>query len=33
MQESPLCDAGRFAKHLEEAYRGMWQRWCTQQTT
>jgi predicted O-linked N-acetylglucosamine transferase (SPINDLY family) len=27
MQES-LCDAARFTKGLEEAYRSMWQRWC-----
>lgn len=25
---SPLCDAQRFARDLEEAFRGMWRRWC-----
>lgn len=25
---SPLCDADRFARHLEEAFRGMWRVWC-----
>ncbi|NHZ92030.1 tetratricopeptide repeat protein [Massilia sp. CCM 8733] len=25
---SPLMDMARFTHHLEEAYRGMWQRWC-----
>ena len=28
---SPLCDAPRFARHFEEAMRGMWQKWCEQQ--
>ena len=28
MQDSPLMDAPRFARHIEAAYRGMWQRWC-----
>jgi predicted O-linked N-acetylglucosamine transferase (SPINDLY family) len=28
MQASPLMDAPRFARHVEAAYRGMWQRWC-----
>ncbi len=28
MQASPLMDAPRFARHVEEAYRRMWQRWC-----
>jgi predicted O-linked N-acetylglucosamine transferase (SPINDLY family) len=32
MRESPLCDAGRFTKGLEESYRWMWRRWCMQQT-
>jgi len=26
-----LCDAGRFTRVLEDAYRTMWRRWCTQQ--
>lgn len=25
---SPLCDAARFTRHLEEAYRAMWRNWC-----
>lgn len=25
---SPLMDAARFTRHLEAAYRQMWQRWC-----
>ena len=28
MQASPLCDAGRYARTLENAYRRMWKRWC-----
>lgn len=28
MRISPLCDAPRFTRNLEEAYRSMWQRWC-----
>ena len=28
MLASPLCDAPRFARHLEMALRGMWTRWC-----
>lgn len=28
MAGSPLCDAPRFARHLEAAYRDMWRRWC-----
>lgn len=30
---SPLCDAPRFARNLEQAFRGMWQIWCAQQAT
>jgi predicted O-linked N-acetylglucosamine transferase (SPINDLY family) len=30
---SPICDAPRFARNLEAAFRGMWQTWCEQQTT
>ena len=29
---SPLFDAPRFARHFEQAMRGMWMRWCTQAT-
>lgn len=25
---SPLMDMSRFTRHLEQAYRGMWERWC-----
>lgn len=25
---SPLCDAPRFARNLEEAFKGMWRAWC-----
>jgi predicted O-linked N-acetylglucosamine transferase (SPINDLY family) len=28
MKSSPLCDAPRFTRNLEEAYRNMWSRWC-----
>jgi predicted O-linked N-acetylglucosamine transferase (SPINDLY family) len=28
MQGSPLMDATRFARGMEQAYRTMWQRWC-----
>jgi predicted O-linked N-acetylglucosamine transferase (SPINDLY family) len=28
MQQSPLMDASRFARGVEEAYRQMWRRWC-----
>jgi predicted O-linked N-acetylglucosamine transferase (SPINDLY family) len=27
---SPICDAPRFARNLEEAFRGMWRKWCSQ---
>lgn len=27
---SPLCDAPRFARNLEAAFRGMWRTWCEQ---
>ena len=26
--QSPLCDAPRFAGHLEACLRAMWQQWC-----
>jgi len=29
MKNSSLCDAGSFTKILEEAYRDMWARWCS----
>jgi len=29
MQQSPLMDAPRFARHVEAAYRDMWRRWCS----
>jgi predicted O-linked N-acetylglucosamine transferase (SPINDLY family) len=25
---SPVCDAPRFARNLEDAFRGMWWEWC-----
>ena len=28
MESSPLMDAPRFARNVEAAYRGMWERWC-----
>jgi predicted O-linked N-acetylglucosamine transferase (SPINDLY family) len=28
MQQSPLMDALRFARAMEQAYRQMWRRWC-----
>jgi protein O-GlcNAc transferase len=28
MQDSPLMDAPRFARHVEQAYRQMWRTWC-----
>jgi predicted O-linked N-acetylglucosamine transferase (SPINDLY family) len=28
---SPICDAPRFARNLEAAFRGMWREWCAQQ--
>jgi len=30
LQKSPMMDAPRFARNIEAAYRGMWQRWCAQ---
>jgi len=29
MRKSPLMDGPRFARHVEAAYRNMWQRWCS----
>jgi protein O-GlcNAc transferase len=31
MQASSLCDARRFARELEAAYRQMWSAWCDTQ--
>jgi predicted O-linked N-acetylglucosamine transferase (SPINDLY family) len=28
MKKSPLCDAPRFAKNIEAAFRQMWREWC-----
>ena len=28
MEQSPLMDGRRFARHIEDAYRFMWQEWC-----
>jgi protein O-GlcNAc transferase len=28
MEASPLMDGARFARHMEAAYRQMWQAWC-----
>ena len=28
MARSALMDSGAFARHIEDAWRGMWQRWC-----
>lgn len=28
---SPICDASRFGRDLEAAFRGMWRNWCEQQ--
>ena len=30
LRESPLMDANRFTRHVEAAYRSMWQAWCDQ---
>jgi predicted O-linked N-acetylglucosamine transferase (SPINDLY family) len=30
IEKSPLMDAPRFARNVEAAYRGAWQRWCAQ---
>jgi len=32
LEASPLMDAPRFARHLEDAFRGMWRLWCAAQT-
>jgi predicted O-linked N-acetylglucosamine transferase (SPINDLY family) len=31
MSQSPLMDGKRFARHVEQAYRHMWRRWCDRQ--
>jgi predicted O-linked N-acetylglucosamine transferase (SPINDLY family) len=31
MESSPLMDAPRFARHVETAFRTMWQHWCAEQ--
>jgi predicted O-linked N-acetylglucosamine transferase (SPINDLY family) len=31
MEASPLMDAPRFTRHLENAYRWMWRQWCAKQ--
>jgi protein O-GlcNAc transferase len=28
LRQSPLMDAGRFARNVEHAYREIWRRWC-----
>ena len=33
MRRSALMDGGRFARNLEGAYRGMWERWCAMTAT
>ncbi len=33
MADSPLCDAARFARAVEEAYRGAWRKWCADHGT
>jgi protein O-GlcNAc transferase len=33
LSSSPLMDAQRFTKHLEQTYRGMWQTWCEKRAT
>ena len=33
MRASPLCDARRFAREMEAAYRRMWHTWCEEQNT
>jgi predicted O-linked N-acetylglucosamine transferase (SPINDLY family) len=30
LSASPLCDAVRFAKNVEQAYRVMWRKWCAE---
>ena len=30
---SPVCDAIRFTRNLEDAFREMWKQWCNQQQT
>jgi predicted O-linked N-acetylglucosamine transferase (SPINDLY family) len=32
MQQSPLMDGKRFARHMETAYRQMWRKWCNRES-
>jgi protein O-GlcNAc transferase len=32
VQASPLTDAARFTRQMEQAYRGMWERWSLAKT-
>jgi protein O-GlcNAc transferase len=32
VEQSPICDCGRFARMLEGLYREMWQAWCCRQS-
>jgi protein O-GlcNAc transferase len=31
LEESPLCDAERYARSMEEVYTRLWQEWCTRE--
>jgi predicted O-linked N-acetylglucosamine transferase (SPINDLY family) len=33
MRNSPLCDARTFTRNLEQAYREMWRKWCSERRT
>jgi len=30
LEQSPLMDAPRFARNIEDAYRQMWRQWCVE---